>query len=191
MINIKVDMQPLIDRLNKNLDAVYDEAHYFCGRSQVGPRMLAIKYLDKVRRDILANAYASKWSGRARRYSPRYDWWKHVTAGSSGNFWNLYGDLIARLQVFRVDGNNYMAGVPDGLFDSGGKSWFDEGSRKIGKPKPIAMYGNVLEFGLKGGGKAGNHPARPTFEPALVNFAYNESPQIGDEMLLKVSGVWK
>jgi hypothetical protein len=191
MIEIKINMDQALNKINKAVWEVHEQAYYYCGRSQVGPKMLALKYLEKVRRDIIANAYVGKWGSRARRYSPRYDWWKHVTAGSSGRFWDLYGDLISKLQIFRVDGNNWMTGVPEGVTDRGGKSWFDTGSKTIGKSKSIAMYGNVLEFGLQGGGSAGNHPARPIFEPALVNFAYNDSPIIGEEILNRVAMVWR
>jgi len=191
MIDIKIDMTQTISRINKAVYEVNEQAFYYCGRSQVGPRMMALKFLEKVRADIVANAYVGKWGGKAKRYSPRYDWWKHVTAGSSGRFWDLYGDLISKLQIFIVDGNNWMTGVPEGVTDSGGKSWFDTGSRTRGKSKSIAMYGNILEFGFQGGRASGNHPARPMFEPALVNFAYNESPVIGDDILDRVSVVWR
>jgi hypothetical protein len=191
MINISVDFAPLIKKIQEATTRIERHADFMCGKSgQSIPRQMSIKFLEQVRKDIVAGVFIGKWSARAKQYSERYRVWKYFVANSTGSFWNLYGDLISKLQVFKEDRGYWMAGVPEGIKDSGGKSWFDKGSRTVGRPKSIAMYGNILEFGLSSG-TAGDHPARPAFEPLLAKFAYDDSPKIGEQYLSILGQQWR
>ena len=148
------------------------------------PKRLSLKYVEKLRTDISNQTY----SGLYPAYNPRYADWKQKV-GASLKFWELYGDLYYALQTYEED-KGWFAGIPEGVYDSGGKSWFGEGN--LGEPKPIAMYGWMMEWGFRAGRLgAGNHPARPLFQPALSSFAVDKAQTMGVESLFMIGDRWK
>lgn len=113
---------------------------------------------------LIGNILSQKYSSQYAPYNPRYAQWKTQRMLRGSSFWNLYGDLIRNIMVFN-HGNGVMAGIPAGVYDRGGKSWFSTRQSHVGRAKPIAMYGQVMEFGL------GNHPARPVFLPTAMEYS--------------------
>lgn len=128
------------------------------------------------------------WSGRARKYHPWYAEWKAENFGKKG-FWKLWGNLISSIKHFQVGDGAWMAGIPYGVMDQGGSSWFGEGD--LGKPKPVAMYARILEFGGDFG-SGGKHPARPMFGPAIHWYRLDRAKTIaGSHLKTYVAGAWR
>lgn len=152
-----------------------------------GPRLLSLVFTDRIRADINKGKWVGRWSGRAQRYNPKYRDWKEQY-GRGYQFGVLFGDLVLNITNFKVGGSSWMSGVPDGIMDSGGKSWFGRGNK--GKPKSIAMYGTVFEEGYRGDPRAGFHPKRPVFRHTLDTFA-RETAVEGGRMLAYVGDNWR
>ena len=75
--------------------------------------------------------------------SQRYAEWKAGHGNYKEGFWKLMGDLMNSLAVVDTDdGNGYGVGFPEGVYDSGGKSYGKKGS-----PKEIAQIAEWLEAG--------------------------------------------
>jgi hypothetical protein len=122
------------------------------------PFRCAVDVSHRLRENIIKQTYIYP------DYEEHYESWKMARVGDTG-FWNLYGDLLRSITVFR-QGSHWVAGVPPGVKDSGGKNWSGKGGKK-----EIGMYGWVMEFGgnytASGGG---DHPARPLFNPTLREY---------------------
>ena len=137
---------------------------------------------------LIGNLLSQKFYGQYPRYSPRYAHWKTEVVLKGSQFWLLYGDLVKSITIFeRADRMTptrgaWMGGVPAGVHDRGGKSWFGKGDK--GKPKPIAMYGRVMEFGLH------THPERPLFKPTMDEYASAGWKKRGAEALNKIRMAW-
>lgn len=172
--------------LNKALDQVEIEVDNEISTVQANlPRMLALKYVELLRLIVLNQRY----SGTYAAYTDKYRAWK-FKMGKPQRFWELGKDLVTALQVFTIPAEGVMGGVPDGIYDKGKKSWYGLGDK--GEPKPIAMYGNVMEYGLRSGTKAGKHPARPLFRPAYDEFVGSaEADAESIKSLLKVEAKWR
>ena len=100
--------------------------------------------------ELSGNIYNAIQSGKYTNYpayTDRYARWKEQYF-SDRRFWELKGDLAEALQAFSVAkagrGRDWVAGVPNGIMDSGGKSWLGDGSGSDHQ-KEIAMYGAVNE----------------------------------------------
>lgn len=144
------------------------------------PLRLARQYKLNLIEAMVGEDYAEGYAP----YHPRYKNWKSEYA--AGSFWVLFGDLIRALGIHRIERGRFC-GVKSSVMDRGGKSWF--GHRDKGKPKPIAMYGWIMELGGDYG-TGGDHPARPVFEPALDDFAREEAPRIGEKALEEIGRQW-
>jgi hypothetical protein len=184
MINIEFvesDKQKILTALRNVVGSI----HFF---SDECPRLLSVQFTTRVREDIISQAFVSKWSQRGQRYEEKYGEWKAENGLLGKGFWRLADDLITTLQSFKMN-DGWESGIPSGIMDKGEKSYAKN------KPKPIAMYASVLEYGLRDTDRgyygAGFHPARPIFKYSLQNFAYNESPIIGERVLTKVALEWK
>jgi len=69
-----------------------------------------------------------------------------------------------------------MAGIPSGIYDKGGKSWFGSGDK--GPPKSIAMYGKKAE------------KLRPMFKPTQDEYAKNDWEKRGEQALHEIKRGW-
>jgi len=117
-------------------------------------------------------------------YVDRYKKWK-MEHGLFQIYWALFGDFVGALQPFKVQGG-WKAGIPSGVYDSGGKSWYGQG----GKRKPIAMYAYVMEFGGHYG-RGGYHPPRPLFGPAMDEYKQYGLPRQINVSRKKIKDGWK
>lgn len=104
-----------------------------------------------------------KFAGAYVPYHPRYANWKAQYFATTG-FLVMRGAMVNNLTVFqdRSYKNRWYGGLPPGLPDVPGSSWF--GPPGTGKSKSISMYAYLNEFG---GIKA---PARPVFVPTKLEY---------------------
>jgi hypothetical protein len=172
------------------LSLVQKAVHYYIDSPAQLPRKLALYYVANIRMFIMYQKFMSNYQG----YNPDYAAWKQKY-GKGRGFWNLYGDLVTNLSVFRK-GRDWFGGISYYAMDSGNKSWFGEGDK--GKVKRIAMYGSVMEEGIRvSTNRSGVHPARPLFTPVLKDFASSQSKAtqgqawtISEKMLMIVGDYW-
>ena len=147
-----------------------------------------------LKQQLIGNLTSQKFASSYSDYSARYAIWKGAYGRiSRGNaFWQLYGDLLKAIQIKKTYWNGKIStfvGIPPGIYDSGGKSWFGKGDK--GKPKEILMYAIVME---KGGdyGSAGYHPPRPLFEPTEREFAFSSNRmRIMNQSAFNIIGAWR
>jgi hypothetical protein len=152
--------------------------------------------LDELAKDFVVKVKTAiiigKYSGTYKSYNKRYETWKRTSYRSPYSFWRLGGDLLKNIQVVRYN-DTVFAGVPPFARDKGGKGW------KGGFPKPIAMYGSIMEEGrLRPINKEGKHPARPVFEPTFKDYTFSDQNSkqgqmwvIGERTLIKIGEWWK
>lgn len=160
----KGQLKKLLTRLNLVQKAV----HYYIDSPAQLPRKLALAYVSQVRGWIVSQRGMSSYRG----YNEKYEEWKERRGKFSG-YWRLYGDLFANLSVFSK-GRDWFGGVNYYAMDTGNKSWHGEGNK--GKPKRIAMYGTIMEEGIRfSKNGSGVHPARPLFTPVLKDFVSSKS----------------
>ena len=150
------------------------------------PKRGAIRFLTLLKSNVISQRYGSTY----KPLNKQYDEWK----GTVGKFWFLKGDFLRTLSVFVYNpwGKiGWMAGVPQGAKDSGGKSWFyprdSEKQNKYG-PRSIPTYAYYGEFGHKG---KHPQPPRPIFFPTLVDYKRDEWPKQGDETLKYIGRQWR
>ena len=187
MIDVHTAIEKIaIQKINAALVAVNSVSFRYSIGGE-GPRLLSLRFNDRIRGDISTGKWVGSWSGRAQRYSPKYRNWKEMYA-RGGQFGVLFGDLVMNITNFKVGGSSWMSGVPDGVMDRGGKSWLGHGDR--GKPKSIAMYGKIFEEGYSGDTRAGFHPKRPVFRHTLDTFA-RETVEEGKKILVIVGDSWR
>jgi len=154
-------------------------------------RKSATDFTHLIIRNIMNQRYASGY----QEYNDRYREWL-VARGYDLRFWVLRYDLVRNIHIFyfpnktNSKGRDYMAGIPSGITDSGGKSWFGVGARRHGNPKSIAMYAHILEFG-KGPGPGGQHPPRPMFQPTMQEYADSGWITRGQEALNHIGMGWR
>lgn len=165
--------------------AEVDKAVHFY--AEEAPRKLALAYVKELRANIISGRYDAAFAA----YNPKYAKWK-ASMGLGSKFWKLYGDLIMNLRVFKDTTDGYWGGIPYGLMDRGGKSWFSKPGQRVGPRKPIAMYGTVVEEGNK------KTPARPVFALTFRDFTWSKTVATqggmwieGEKVLQIIGGKWK
>ena len=118
--------------------------------------------------------------------------------GGLMSFWNLNGDLINNLRHMKLEGITegarqqfrWFVGVPAGVKDSGGKSWFGKSGAWKGPQKEIAWYGRIMEEGGTFGTQS--HPPRPIFEPTTEEYFNNGAAMNRCERgLMFVAACWR
>lgn len=133
--------------------------------------------------DLQQQIYVAIKTGRIPEtppYVPKYKKWKNkFYAGKP--VWELKGDLAGNLRAFSVpklggSGRDWVAGVPDGVMDSGGKSLNATGS---GKRKEIAYYGAI------------NEAVRPLFKPITNEYASSGWTQKVRTALSTIGREWR
>jgi len=152
------------------------------------PEICAIDYSHLV----VGNIMRQKHMGSYAPYNTRYAAWKVKYGRAGGGYWRLMGDLVKNITHFKVStlvmGDvSWMGGIPFGVTDTGGKSWFGRGDR--GKAKSIAMYGHVMEWGGYYPG-AGYHPPRPIFAPSLNEYIHYGLRERTREVVKSLIGKW-
>ena len=150
---------------------------------------MAIDYKHLVTENIMTQRFAGGYAP----YSERYAKWKRIFAANT-LYHVLKGDAVKALTVLKVRVHKWQSiwfsGIPAGVTDTGGKSWlYSLGSPK-GKPKSIAMYMHVSEYGGNYG-RGGTHPKRPVFGPSMIQYSRQGHQQRGKEYLKDVEGAWK
>ncbi|RLA02600.1 MAG: hypothetical protein DRQ42_00220 [Gammaproteobacteria bacterium] len=134
----------------------------------------------------------NKQSFLYQSYSKAYRKWK-IKMGYPLIYWRLRGDLANNIRFFRKSaaltsmdpsgrkgGVSWMAGVPGGIYDSGGKNWSGSGA-----PTQIALYARVNEYGNS------KVPARPLFRPTALQYKKAYLPKQGMRSLLRIRGKWR
>jgi len=126
----------------------------------------------------IGNIMGGRRFGSYPQYNERYAAWK--AKYFPGPYWILAGDLVRNIRVFPFSkggtGRDWMAGIPSGVYDRGGKSWFGAGN--VGAPKPIAMYGKKAE------------ELRPMFKPTQDRYAANDWKNRGEQALGEIKKGW-
>ena len=178
MIQFEVNKRDF-DRIMRDLDRVAAKADRYA--RDEGPRRLAVDYKQFLLAAIFSGRYDSLYAG----YNLRYSAWK-AEYGRATGFWTLFGDLVQNIKFFKT-GTGWFTGVPEGVFDSGGKSWLGHGDK--GESKEIAWYGWIMELGGSYG-RGGKHPARPIFGPTLEEFSQTKAMDIADRLLIEVGRAW-
>ena len=155
------------------------------------PRKCSVDYYQEVHRHI---------NGQIGMHYPPYDkryaeWKQEYIGGGRDRFWELVGDLQRNLTSWRVTDRRkgviaWMGGVPSNVRDTGGKSWFGTAEEPFGPPKPIAMYGHVMEFGGSWP-KAGDHPPRPIFGPVTEKYMNGRWIRRCDESMKHIRLQWR
>ena len=162
-------------RYLRALDRVWSTAHR---QSGIVPYLNAVDYRNMVMQNILSQKFAAGY----QPYHPRYAKWKTQVVLKGSKFWMLFADLLRNLNVFRA-GKGWMGGIPANVYDQDGKSWYGKGD--VGKPKPIAMYGRTIEFGLN------NQPPRPVFGPTRDEYVQDGWKIRGREAQQKIKVAWR
>lgn len=174
-LNLKIYFKPdEVERWLKALEKVRTGAPPLIrGEMQ---KNCARAYSYQVVRNLVTEKFAASWS--MRPYHPRYDAWKLRNYPQQG-WWRLGDDLMKNITHFRVQ-NGWMGGVPNGIKDRGGKSWYyDKPKRNKGKRKEIAMYGKVAES------------MRPLFAPTLQEFIQGGGwRSCAQQAMRKIKGMW-
>jgi len=165
-----------IERLRRSLLDVLNTSRM---ESKLLPQRNATDLKQLLIRNILTQKYALGYAP----YSPRYAAWKTQTMLMGSHFWRLYGDLLKNITA-QCKGKAWFAGIPAGILDSGGKSWFSTRQSRVGKRKYIGMYARVMEFGYA------NHPARSVFIPTQEEYIKAGWINRGGESLKKVGNRW-
>lgn len=152
------------------------------------PKRCSVEYVTLVIQNIITQRFAGGYAP----YTEAYEEWKSKFGKKSG-FWQLFGDLVRRLTHFRVTDRRkgvkaWMGGIPANIIDAGGKSMWGEGD--YGPPKPIAMYGFVMEWGGEYG-RGGTHPGRPVFMPTAKQYARRHWGKQGGTSLRNIGSRWK
>lgn len=139
-------------------------------------RQCAIKLSQNIYNAIKTGKY-----GGYKPYNKRYQSWKRRYFPQKGP-WQIKDDLAKNVRAFPLQSSGYgrpwAAGVPNGAMDTGGKSWFGDGTGGRRK-KEIAMYGSI------------NERVRPLFKPETKSFRDNEWRGFGRRALVKIGGGWK
>ena len=130
------------------------------------------KQAEVLRQRLVGNITSQRYAPSYEAYrGEKYVEWKSKYGRGTGksDFWILYGDLIKAIQLRMIKwrGKSHLfVGIPPGVFDSGGKSWFGKGDK--GEAKEIIKYAIWMEKGRAG------QPARPLFEPTQDEFAVSD-----------------
>ncbi|MDY0324787.1 MAG: hypothetical protein RBQ87_01270 [Candidatus Cloacimonadaceae bacterium] len=133
---------------------------------------------------LLRNILTQKFATTYAPYSPRYAEWKTQKMLLGSHFWKLFGDVLENITLHRRN-DGWFAGIPEGIYDSGGKSWFATKTNRVGKKKPVSMYAIVMEEGLN------SHPARPMFGPTLDEYAAGEWIRQAEQSLKRINEAWR
>jgi hypothetical protein len=168
------------------------DAVNFWGKDEI-PRRMAVK----AHQEVIAAIVTQKYAGRYVPYgttpgSERYKKWKLIYGSGSGKsaYWQLWGNLLRNITFWkeRFGGTHHgwMAGIPKGAMDTGGKSWFTTLGSVKGVAKPIAFYARVLEFGGRFG-VGGTHHPRPVFTYVLKDF---DTTPFTSFLAAKILGGW-
>lgn len=139
------------------------------------PYSSAERFKDLLKKNMLSQKFAATYAAYSRKYSE----WKTEKMLLGSRFWSLFGDLFRAITVFKAGRKAWMAGVPGNVHDQGGKSWFSTRSNRVGKSKPIAMYGRVEEG------------RRPVFKPTADEFAKEGWPEQGEKVLNELGKQWR
>jgi len=182
MISVKLNQTEYKRILQALKEVRYKSKRWFEVRGGELNRRCAIGYAQLLVRNIMTQ----KHMGGYAPYHPRYRQFKQDYF--AGGWWRLKGDLVKNIVNFR-EGVGWMGGVPAGVFDTGGKSWFGMGRK--GKRKQIAMYARVGEFGGKLPRGGGDHPARPIFQPTTEEYADGEWLKQGGLAMKDIEGSWR
>ncbi|MHA2265879.1 MAG: hypothetical protein ACXAEN_26095 [Candidatus Thorarchaeota archaeon] len=144
------------------------------------PRRNAIDYQHLLHKNISSGANIPHVP-----YSERYAKWKR-DYGLYQDVWQLNQYLLNAITFWKDDDNQWRAGIPAGVYDSGGTSWYGAGDR--GAAKPIAMYAKVVEYGLWHGREG--YKARPVFGPTKEEYAKEGYLKRGERALSQLGAKW-
>ena len=142
------------------------------------PRLNAIDYSQLLANNILSGKHMSGFA----QYSERYQEWKDQWATYTG-FWQAMGHLVNSITHWEDGHGKWRAGIPEGVTDVGGTSWFGMGDR--GPPKPIAMYAKTMEYGEN------RQPERPIFHPTLEEYKAGGYVRRGERALKTLGTRWR
>lgn len=188
MITIKLNQKEL-ERIRKAGQKVIKRARWWMeDNGGELPRRASLQFVNKLAVAISTEKYSAGYA----QYHPQYRNWKAQWA--SIGWWKIKGDLLASLTTwmspYKTKGG-WMAGIPGGVMDSGGKSWWYRGlgGKNKGKRKKIAMIATTGEFGGNFG-KGGTHPARPVFQPTMDDYYEEDLPKLADQALDAIGGAW-
>lgn len=146
------------------------------------PRKNAIDYSNLLRDNINRQNHMSGYTPySAAASAPRYEDWKRAYALYKG-YWQAMGSLLNAISFWKEKKGVWRAGIPAGVTDAGGTSWFGEGN--LGEPKPIAMYARVIEYGEY------IHPERPIFRPTLKEYKEGKFLERGEEAHKELAKQW-
>jgi len=187
MITFKAEFKKDDERRYKNaLNKLERRVNYWLlFRGGEFNRRCAQWYANRVIDNIHQQRFSARWPG----YSFLYGMWKRTYfPGTAAYKWMLKGDLLDNIMYIR-EGGGWFGGIPAGIYDTGGKSWFGRGD--VGRPKEIAMYARVLEYGgdysALGGGF---HYPRPLFRPTFEQFLKTDVPRFVDTMMKDIERQW-
>ena len=136
------DFNRYIAALDNVANAIRDEKRNL-------PYRCAVDFSNLLLQQISSQAY--QLASNRKRYRE----WK-LGRVSHLDHWILDGDLVSSITAFR-HGTGWMGGIPSGVYDKGGKSWYGGGP-----PKEISRYARWLEYGRTG------QPERPVVQPTTV-----------------------
>ena len=148
------------------------------------PRVQATEYVHLLTKNIQMQRHMADYPA----YSKRYAEWKEKMGLIAKGYWRLYDSLLMNLAVWRVltgtaGERAWKAGIPEGVTDKGGTSWFGLG--EAGGIKPIAMYARTMELG------EGHNKKRPIFYPTMVEYRDGKYPDTGEWALKRIAGMWR
>jgi len=142
------------------------------------PRKNAIDYANLLRGNINHQKHIAGYPP----YHEEYADWKRKYAIFKVEYWKAMGSLINSISFWKEQKGVWRAGIPAGISDAGGTSWFGQGN--LGPPKPIAMYARTLEYG------EGHNVERPMFRPTLKEYKEGQYIERGEKALKELKSKW-
>jgi len=135
----------------------------------------SIDYVELIRKKIMQQDFSYP------ALSPSYEEWKRQNYPNAKTFWHLGGELVQAIQSMRFGLNEWAATIPEGVSDSGGKS-YGRTSRT-----EILTYAMTLEEGYD----PFNIKARPLFAPTNEEYAQNGYLDKVEEVRKSLLSVWR
>lgn len=149
MFQVKINIEPFLAILSKMTEnALAAEKNL--------PYESAVAYRDALHGAIVGQ----KFPVTPKSLSPKYEAFKRRIGHSQPDYWNLYGDVRASIDVWQQSEKEWVSGIPDG------------------STKRSVMYAGA------------NEETRPLFGPVLDEMSSKAWNDLCEKSFHEITGVW-
>jgi len=120
----------------------------------------AVKYREAIHDAVSTQSFPTSYPSLTKRYSD----WKQKAVGHT-KFWELFGDMLASLNVWQDSDRSWGSGVPEGVMNREGKE--------------VEMYAAV------------NESKRALFGPVLELLKDGKWKELSEAEMTAISMLWK